>query len=135
MSEVRDLALYDLLPAVYRIRDVERNQQLRALLEVVSEQAGVVKDNIDQLWADYFIETCAPWVVPYIGDLVGNLPLREIAVGRRADVAHTIFYRRRKGTLAMLGRLAHDVTGWGATAVAFFELLGWTQNLNHVRFT
>lgn len=135
MSQVRDLDLYELLPAVYRIRDVERNQQLRALLEVVSEQAHIVKDNIDDLWADYFIETCAPWVVPYIGDLVGNLPIHEISIGRRADVAHTIFYRRRKGTLAMLGQLARDVTGWGATAVAFFELLGWTQNLNHLRFS
>ena len=33
----------------------------------------------------------------------------------------------------MLEELARDVTGWGAHAVAFFELLAWTQNVNHVR--
>jgi hypothetical protein len=30
--------------------------------------------------------------------------------------------------------MARDVTGWDAHAVAFFEQLGWTQNLNHLRF-
>lgn len=86
------------------------------------------------MWDDLFIETCADWVVPYIGDLVANTPLYEVpGVGRRVDVANTIGWRRRKGTLAMLGDLARGVTGWGAHAVATFELLSWNQNLNHVR--
>jgi hypothetical protein len=42
-------------------------------------------------------------------------------------------YRRRKGTAAMLEQLAHDTTGWPAHAVEFFELLGTTQNYNHLR--
>ena len=66
--------------------------------------------------------------------LVGNTPLHEGIVRRRADVAKTIYYRRRKGTLPMLEELARDVTGWGAHAVAFFEQLGWNQNLNHLRY-
>src|SRR3712207_6295902 len=61
-------------------------------------------------------------------------PLHEVAARRRVDVAKTISYRRRKATLPMLEELARDVTGWHAHAVAFFELLGWTQNLNHLRF-
>ena len=89
---------------------------------------------MDGLWDDLFIETCANWVVPYIGDLVGNNPIPEGFARRRADVARTIFYRRRKGTLTMLEQLARDVTGWDAHAVAFFAELGWTQNLNHLRF-
>src|SRR5204862_70664 len=51
----------------------------------------------------------------------------------RADVANTIYYRRRKGTLPMLEELARDVTGWAAHAVEFLELLGWTQHLEHLR--
>src|SRR5205823_11270833 len=51
----------------------------------------------------------------------------------RADVAKTIYYRRRKGTLPMLEELARDVTGWAAHAVEFFQLLIWSQNLNHLR--
>ena len=67
-----------------------------------------------------------------------NLPGRGlrpfVALRSRADVAKTIYYRRRKGTLPMLEELARDVTGWPAHAVEYFELLGWTQWLrNHLR--
>jgi len=67
-------------------------------------------------------------------DLDSGLDLRPgIAIRTRADVAKTIYYRRRKGTLPMLEELARDVTGWAAHAVEFFELLEWMQNLNHLR--
>lgn len=150
--------LYGLLPAVYRERDAEQGYPLRALLGLVSEQSAIVRDDIEGLWNDYFIETSARWVIPYIGDLVGNNLLHgdsgsaeadtatqlftdlvgpdllpPPAVRTRADVAKTIYYRRRKGTLPMLEELARDVTGWAAHAVEFFELLCWNQNPNHVR--
>jgi hypothetical protein len=134
VSTTNSLDLYSLLPAIYRIRDAESGYPLRALLGLIGRQAQVVKTDIDGLWDDLFIETCAGWVIPYIGDLVANNPLPEGVIRRRADVARTIFYRRRKGTLNMLEQLARDVTGWDAHAVAFFEELGWTQNLNHLRF-
>ena len=134
MSDNGQLDLYELLPALYRIRDAERGYPLKALLRLIDTEATHVRENIDALWDDFFIETCAEWVIPYIGDLVGNTPLHEGIVRRRADVAKTIYYRRRKGTLPMLEELARDVTGWGAHAVAFFEQLGWNQNLNHLRY-
>jgi hypothetical protein len=133
VSNTNSLDLYSLLPAIYRIRDSERGYPLRALLGLISQQAALVKSDIDGLWDDLFIETCADWVVPYIGDLVANNPIYGNIVRRRTDVAHTIYYRRRKGTLTMLEQLARDVTGWDAHAVAFFEELGWSQNLNHIR--
>jgi hypothetical protein len=134
VSTTNSLDLYSLVPAIYRIRDAERGYPLRAFLGLISSQAQLLKTDIDGLWDDLFIETCADWVIPYIGDLVANNPLPEGVVRRRADVARTIYYRRRKGTLTMLEQLARDVTGWDAHAVAFFEQLGWTQNLNHLRF-
>jgi hypothetical protein len=134
VSTTNSLDLYSLLPAIYRIRDAERGYPLRAFLGLVSGQAQLLKADIDGLWDDLFIETCAEWIIPYIGDLVANNPLPEGVVRRRADVARTIYYRRRKGTLTMLEQMARDVTGWDAHAVAFFEQLGWTQNLNHLRF-
>lgn len=124
-----------LLPSVYRVNDEDFGRSLEALLDVIGSQADALKVNIDQLWDDFFIETCADWVIPYIGDLVGNRALRDAAVRRRADVARTIHYRRRKGTLPMLEQMAAAVTGWGLHAVAAFELLSWTQNLNHLRTT
>ncbi|HEX2076964.1 MAG TPA: hypothetical protein VHG08_04620, partial [Longimicrobium sp.] len=113
---------------------------LGALLEVLAEQVAVVEEDLEQLYDDQFIETCAPWVVPYIGDLVGWRALHGSAyapgsaVGSaRAEVANTIAYRRRKGTAAMLEQLARDVTGWNARAVEFFALLATTQYMNHLR--
>ena len=125
--------MYRLLPAVLRTRDAEGGEPLRGLVEVLAAQAGHLEENIAQLYENWFIETCEEWVVPYIGDLVGNRALNTVAHSRRADVARTIYYRRRKATLPMLEELARDVTGWGAHCVEFFELLGWTQNLNHLR--
>ena len=116
MSNTDSTDLYSLLPAIYRIRDAERGYPLRALLGLVSRQAGLVKADIDGLWDDLFIETCADWVVPYIGDLVANNPIHGNIVRRRTDVAHTIYYRRRKGTQTMLEQLARDVTGWDTRA-------------------
>lgn len=151
--------LYDLLPAIYRERDEELGGPLQALLRIVQEQSDLVEQDIRQLWDNFFVETCEPWAIPYRGDLVANVPLfdasrvhqpataeelfpdltgprlaPEVALRSRADVAKTIYYRRRKGTLPILEELARDVTGWGAHAVEFFELLGWTQCVrNHLR--
>jgi hypothetical protein len=125
--------LYQLLPAVYRRRDHERGEPLRALLSIIEGEFEHLEADIEGLYEDWFIETCAEWVIPYIGDLVGNRPLHEVIQRRRADVAKTLYYRRRKGKLAVIEELARDVTGWGAHAVEFFQNLGWTQHLNHLR--
>lgn len=125
--------LYERLPAVYRIRDAEQGYPLRAFLRIIASQVNIVKEDIDLLWDNFFIETCDDWVIPYIGDLVANNPLHDVVRSNRADVAKTIYYRRRKGTLPMLEELARDITGWGCRAVEFFELLDWTQNMNHIR--
>lgn len=130
MSEVD---LWELLPSAYKIDDAAKGYPLRAMLNIVSQQANLVKDNIGTLWDDFFIETCAEWAIPYIGDLVGSRPIFPVLRGPRADVARTIYFRRRKGTLPMLEELARYVTGWSAHAVAFFELMSWTQHMNHLR--
>ncbi len=128
--------LYALLPAIHRIRDAEQGFPLRALITVIAEQVAAMEENLEQLYDDQFIETCAPWVAPYIGDLIGYRSLHGVApkiASPRADVANTIRYRRRKGTATMLEQLARDVTDWPARAVEFFQLLGWTQHMSHIR--
>ena len=135
--------LYTLLPGVYRRRDYEQGEPLRALLAIVAEQVNIVQADIEQLYDDWFIETCQDWVVPYLGDLVGYQLLHgfeeALATGTdeakellatiapRRDVAHTVANRRRKGTLALLEQLAADVAGWPARAVEFRRLLSITQ--------
>jgi hypothetical protein len=149
--------LLALLPAVYRLRDHDRGD-LEALINVLAQQIAVVEENLEQLYDDQFIDTCADWAIPYIGALLANTPLyaggndadaalrrtfRDLAgpqfiprVGLRGrpDVAKTIHYRNRKATLPMLEELANDVTGWAAHVVEFFERERWNQCVrNHLR--
>jgi len=169
--------LFDLMPALYRLRDAQYAQShvlltnaeqttlqnlqalsppltpvqqqqldaltakaargpLQSLLMLVEEQLAVVAEDLDQLYDDQFIETCAPWVIPYIGDLIGYQSVKGVApavASPRAEVAHTISFRRRKGTVLVLEQLARDVTGWGAHAVEMFKVLADTQYMNHIR--
>ena len=128
--------IYELLPAVYRVRDAEQGEPLRQLIEVIAGQVAVVEENLEQLYDNHFVETAAPWALPYIGDLLGIRGLSgggTLTRAPRSEVGHTIAYRRRKGTAAMLELLARDVTGWPARAVEFFERLALTQHVNHIR--
>ena len=128
--------LFALLPAVYRNRDAALGGPLQALYGVLAQQLGIVEDNIEQLYDDQFIETCETWVIPYIGDLIGYNSIYEVASASfdsRAEVANTIGYRRRKGTLLALEQLSSDVSGRAAVAVEEFRNLITTESMRHVR--
>ena len=128
--------LYDLLPAVYRVRDRPHGDQLRALLGVIGQELELLEADIDRLYDDWFIETCQEWVVPYIGDLLGVhglLSVDDATFSQRGLVANTLAYRRAKGTAAVLEQLARDVTGWPGKAVEFFDLLSTNRAMNHQR--
>ena len=97
---------------------------LEELVAVMAEQIAVAAESLAQMHDDLFIETCAEWVVPYIGDLIGYESLHSVVpavASPRAEVAHTIALRRRKGTALVLEQLARDVTGWDAKAVEYFQ--------------
>ena len=128
--------IYRLLPALYRVRDAEQGEFLRELVGVIAAEVNGLAESLEQMYDDQFVETCAEWVAPYIGDLIGYRTLYGVVprvASPRAEVANTIRYRRRKGTVTMLEQLARDVTGWPARAVEFFELLVASQYMNHVR--
>ena len=150
--------LYELLPALHRIADAEHGGRCGALLGLINRQADDIQVDLRQLWDDFFIETCQDWVIPYIGDLVGNIPLHDLDVRAAAAPAESLFTdltgpdtRGREpdpppgrcrqddllpapqGTPPMLEELARDVTGWGAHVVEFFTLLDWNQHLEHLR--
>lgn len=136
MSLLTPERLYQLLPAIHRLRDAEQGLPLRALLAVIEQELTALEADTARLYDNWFIETCDEWTVPYIGDLVGARPIRPVpsaGVSARAWVANTLAYRRRKGTALVLEQLARDVTGWPAAAVEFFQRLATTQHMNHVR--
>jgi hypothetical protein len=124
--------LWNLLPAIYRAEDsteLDRKGPLQELVERIGAQAAIVRRSIDRLWQDQSIETCDDWVIDYLGDLLAtNLVASLDARGRRVDVAKTIRYRRRKGTVGLLEELATDITGWSVRVVEMFHRLGRTRH-------
>src|SRR5262249_17222563 len=97
------------------------------------EAFGAIHDNIEQLYRDLFIETCEPWVIPYIGGLLGTSVLSADSWTLRADVADTIALRRRKGTIGAIELLPFDLTRWGAHVVELRDNRACPQHLNHLR--
>jgi hypothetical protein len=141
--------LFHLLPPFYRLRDAEEGGPLQALLRVVGEQFDLVEEDVRRLYDNQFIETCEDWVVPYLGELIGYQPVatagaprdqataagrrRNLALFPRREIAGTLGFRARKGTLALLEQLAADVAGWPARAVEFYRRLLVTQHANFLR--
>src|SRR5690348_16998633 len=129
--------LYSRIPADYRARDAERDFPLLALLRVIAEQAANLRQDLDSLWDDFFIETCDDWVVPYLATLVGTQLLpRADERSLRLDVRNTVRWRRSKGTPVVLREVAEAMSGWPTNRIAeFFASLGWSQNVNHLRLS
>ena len=69
-KEQKRVPLYERLPEIYRIKDLEQNPpgQLKSYLALVEGVFSEIHKNIEALYHDLFIETCDDWVVHYIGD-------------------------------------------------------------------
>lgn len=118
--------LWEMIPGIYRHEDglAESPGVLRALVEILAEQAAILRRSHDRLWSDQFIALCEDWAVPYLGDLVATRLVSALNKrGRRVDVAKTIYYRRRKGTPRILEELCGDITGWEGKVVEEFKRL------------
>jgi hypothetical protein len=131
--------LLALLPVHHRARDQGAGGTPGPLSELVGAIAGelaLLEQDLERLHDGWFVETCEEWLVPYLADLVGLdevPPDLGVSVSRRALVANTVAYRRRKGTVAVLELVARDVTGWPSRAVEHHPLLVATGHVNHVR--
>jgi phage tail-like protein len=116
--------LYQLLPEIYRTRDVTVGEPLRAILAVLETELRAVEADVDALYANWFVETCDDWVLPYLADLLGveagdeSAPLLST---QRSLVARTVRYRHWQGTLATLRDAARNATGWQVVVVEGFR--------------
>lgn len=133
-------ALYQLLPAYIRQRDAQSGGALQQLMAIIGKQAQLIDRDLLRMYDNNFIETCEPWVVPYIAELLGYQPssgadsspaLAQYLAPRR-EVANSIAFERRKGTLMVLEELARDVAHWPAVGVEFYRQLAQAQHLDHL---
>lgn len=126
--------LFDSLPEIYQIRDAEQGYPLRAFLAVLGEQGDALWDEALRVYDNQFLETCDPWLVPYLAALLGYRPVHAISsVSERALAAQWIALIRSKGTAATLEEVARGATAWPARVVEFFQLLSHPQHANHAR--
>jgi hypothetical protein len=134
MIDDRD-ALFDLLPAWVRQRDLIADGVLQQLLRIVGDQVVSIERDLHRMYDDSFIETCADWVVPYIADLLGAGLAEDSAGGagaQRRAIGHLLATRRQRGAMAAVAGLAQDVGDWPAEAREAYRLLAVCQHLDHV---
>ncbi|TDN90914.1 hypothetical protein [Microbacterium sp. BK668] len=124
--------LWSLVPEHHRAADsesIDAPGPLRELLARIGWSMADVRRSIDRLWEDQSVETADSWVIPYLADLLATRLVPSMdARGQRLDVFRTILYRRAKGTVQLLERLANDVTGYDARVIEFFSSLARTRH-------
>ena len=117
--------LMDLVPPLDRLnRDKGENEELATLLAVLQSQADAIAMNINQLYDNWFIESCSDWAVPYIAKLL-NIPAdladAERIPRQRASVANHLTYRAYRGTSRAIECAFQDATGWPVYLVEGLE--------------
>jgi hypothetical protein len=128
--------LYELLPTIYRQGDLSRDTPLRALFAILQEQYDLLESDIATLYDNWFVETCDPWALPYLADLLGaERGLRHDVRGIDAHrlIANTLAYRRRKGIVSTLEHVAEDATGWPVRVVEGSDLVAMTETGRRLR--
>ena len=144
--------LLQLLPQIFRIRDREEAVRIASLqgfappdelsdqaegplvtlLTALGVQLELLEAEVDWLYDDQFIETCADWVIPYIGALVGaRIVDTGDASAARQQVANTIRDRRAKGTArALAGRAQSVMAADAAEAIEYAQYVARAYNPN-----
>jgi hypothetical protein len=142
--------LYEALPALYRAQD-ERGREpaiitgvppatglvpdspLLRLLRVLAAPYALVRQNIEELHADLFIDTGHDHIIPLLADMVGTTLVFPDADANRRDVRGTVGWRRRKGSLRMLQEMGEELTAQLVVAQEGWRRLQLAQDLNLLR--
>lgn len=118
--------LWSWVPEVYRTLDLDppANGVLRAMIELVADEAAILRRDIDRLWDDQAIELCDDWAISYLGALVSVSPTSEVNPrGMRLAAARAIAYQRRKGTPTVVQMAIRDIAGVEGKVVEAYRRL------------
>lgn len=118
--------LWSWTPEIYHTLDADppANGVLRAMIELVAQEAAIVRRDIDRLWDDQAIEMCDEWAISYLGALVSATPMSAVNPrGTRLAAARAISYQRRKGTPTVIQMAIRDIAGIEGVVVETFRRL------------
>lgn len=117
LARTRDL-IYALIPEFHKRRDraafaavPPEPQELLAFIEALAAPLAAVRQSIEELYGDLFIESAGESMLPALAASIGLEPVFRGAEANRRNLAAAMGWRRRKGTPAMLeemGRVLFD---------------------------
>jgi hypothetical protein len=127
--------LYEAVPAMYRVPDEPPagRGELKSLLRVLAAPIAVLRQSIQELHADLFIDTADDRMVRYLAEMVGTRLVFPDAESNRRDVRGTVGWRRRKGTPAALEDMGGELTGQSVVLQEGWKRIQLAQDLNLVR--
>ncbi|HEY5880202.1 MAG TPA: phage tail protein [Nakamurella sp.] len=127
--------LFDAVPAMYRVPDgpPAGRGELTLLLEVLAAPLAVVRQSIQELHADLFIDTADDRMIPYLAEMVGTRLVFPDAESNRRDVRGTVGWRRRKGTPAALEEMGGELTGQSIVLQEGWKRIQLAQDLTLLR--
>ncbi|GAA0274378.1 hypothetical protein GCM10009127_13610 [Alteraurantiacibacter aestuarii] len=132
-------SFFDLLPELYRRADrLAGNGQLQALTGLLDSARGDVERDIQALYADWFVETCAPGVLGDLAQLAGWQGPPEGAYDARAMVASAAQLNQTRGTASAAQRYLSQLSGWPVSvrtddAAGGAAITVWQARLRHLR--
>ncbi|MGH9360477.1 MAG: phage tail protein, partial [Thermoanaerobaculia bacterium] len=127
--------LYGALPAMYRVQDEapQGHEELKRFLAVLAAPLAALRQNVEELHADLFIDTAHDWVLPYLADMVGTTLIFPDADRNRRDVRETVGWRKRKGTPSMLQEMGSLLAERLVVTREGWKLVQMTQDLDLLR--
>ncbi|MFB4317349.1 phage tail protein [Actinomadura sp. 21ATH] len=132
-----DLAsrLFRALPAMYQVPDLppQGRGELLRMLAVLAAPLAAVRQSVQELHADLFVDTADDAMVPYLAQMVGTALAFPDAASNRRDVRGTVGWRRRKGTPAALEEMAGELTGHAVVLQEGWKRVQVAQDLNLLR--
>lgn len=108
--------LYNILPAVYRERD--QNRDLQKYLNGTGLLLDQIQSTLLQRYADIFPDSdtafginSQTWLLPYMAALLDVRLVSPTVEGQREEIANAIAWRKAKGTLEVVDQVAEAIGG------------------------
>lgn len=132
--------LYQHLPAHLKLRDERAagaippgDQELRTMVDILASPLAVLRQSVEELQSDFFVDTAGDAMLPLLGDSIGLRLVFSTAEANRRDLAGAVARRRRKGTPAMLEEMARVLSDQLVASIEGWKLVQISQNLNILR--
>lgn len=125
--------LYELLPELYRVWDQPPREDLKDFLGILAVPLAQVRQSVESLQADLFIDSCDDDMLPALAEMVGTVLVFPDAASNRRDLRSTAAWRRRKGSIQTLESLTGELLDQLVTTQEGWKRLLITQDIRQPR--